>query len=886
MKRLRLFWNRLAGTLFHARREGELTSEIENHLAWQTEDNIRAGMSPEQARRAALLKFGGLESVREEYRDQRGIPQIETFLQDLRFALRSFAKRPGFFAVIVLSLAFGIGLNTTIFTWLKAVYLNPLPAVADARQLVTINRAYSFGDGYSDSYPDFQYIRDHTHLFSGIFAHELLMLAVSDGKSAQMAAGGIVSGNYFDVLGAKAEVGRTFQPEEDQVLDRNPVVVLSDRLWRNRFGADPNIGGKQIQLGGIPFTVIGVAPPDFVGVYGGIRQDFWIPLHMARALDSAHKDTLSNGSLALQIMGRPTPGTSVSAIQSELGVFAAQLRTSNHKDDKVFRLLAYPLHQAQRGFHSALFEVVRIIGAVLAILLLLACLNAANLLLGRATERSRETSIRISLGAGRGRIVRQLLTESFVIATFASLAGLLTVFASRPLLNLLTPPDMELYLNLGIDWRVVCFLCATAALTSLIFGLWPALETTKVNVADSLKEGSGNITAGRRRNVLRKSLVIGQVALAMTALFGAALFALNFRSKINVDRGFDSKNILTTRTDLFAAGINETRGRIFYQECAQRLDALSGVQSAAWTTFLPMSVTGGGNRRGAEVRGYAPPDGKSLSIVVDTISPDYLKTLGIPLVQGREFAWSDTPNSAPVLIVNQQFVTQYLHGRDPLGVQVRVGDVWRSIVGINKNYVYGDPKTQKPTILLPITQGYTTSAILVLRTKAEPLQMASDVRREIMAFDRNIPVGTFITMEENVASHFALDKLGSLAMMIFALVASMLAAIGIYAVLAAYINQRRREFAIRIALGALPGDVRKQVLWQSARMALIGSGIGMLLSVALGKMIESELFNLSPFDLRLSVATAVAMSVIAIVSTIVPAHKASNMDTVGALRSE
>ena len=285
-----------------------------------------------------------------------------------------FAKRPELLVRSSCShCAFGIGLNTTIFTWLKAVYLNPLPAVMDARQLVTINAAYSFGDGYSDSYGDFQYIRDNTHLFSGIFAHEMFQLAVSDGKSAQMATGGIVSGNYFDVLGTRAQLGRTFQPEEDQVPDRNPVVVLGDRLWRSRFGASPNIGGKQIQLNGIPFTVIGVAPPDFVGVYGGIRQDLWIPLHMARALDSAHNDTLSNGTLALQIMGRPTPGTSVSAIQSELDVFAAQIRTSTHKDDKVFRLVAYPLHQAERGVHSTLFEVVRIIGAVLAILLLLAC---------------------------------------------------------------------------------------------------------------------------------------------------------------------------------------------------------------------------------------------------------------------------------------------------------------------------------------------------------------------------------------------------------------------------------------------------------------------------------------------------------------------------------
>jgi len=886
MKNLRLWWKRLAGTFLHARRENEISSDIENHLAWQTEDNIRAGMSGEEAKRAAFIKFGGVESAKEAFRDQRGLPQIETFLQDAAYALRTFGKRPGFFAVIVFSLAVGIGLNTTIFTWLKAVYLDPLPAVTDARDLVTFNASYPYGSGYSNSYADYEFIRDHSRLFSGLFAHEMLELAVSDGKSAQMAVGGIVSGNYFAVLGSKMQLGRSFAPAEDQVLDRNAVLVLGDRLWRNRFNADPEIAGKQILLNGIPFTVIGVAEPGFIGVYGGIRQDFWIPLHMARALDAEHKDKLARGRW-LQIMGRPKPGVTLDTIRAEMEVLSRQMSSLNHKEETGYRLAVFPLHEAQRGFHSGLFEVVRILGAVLAVVLLLACLNAANLLLGRATERSREVSVRISLGAGRGRIVRQLLTESFLIALLAAAAGLLIVFAARQAITFIAPPGMELVLNLAIDWRVVAFLCSMAFVTALLFGLWPALETVRVNVADSLKEGAGSITAGRRRNFWRKTLVIAQVALAMTALFCAGLFASYLRVKMQAERGFESKNILTTSTDLYAAGLNESRGQIFYQDSLERLESLPNVDSAAWTTFLPMSGSGGGNTRQAEVRGYTSPDGKPLQIVVDTVSPGYLKTMGIPIVQGRDFMGSDTQNSAPVLLVNQQFVNEYLRGREPLGVQIRIGEVWRSIVGVHRNYVYRDPTQEtSPAVFLPMAQDYNPSAILVVRTKISPLQLAQDVRRQLSGFNRNLPIAGFITMEQNIAASFAFDELGTVAIGIFAALAGLLAAIGIYAVLAAYVSQRRREFGIRIALGAVPADVRKQVLWESARMALAGGVIGLLLSIASGKALASTLFALNPDAPGLYGATALGMTAIVLLSTLLPIRKASRMDPLRALRTE
>jgi hypothetical protein len=316
-------------------------------------------MQPAEARRAALLKFGSLESAKEQYRDERRLPQLETLLQDLRFAVRSCGKRLSFTSIVVLSLAIGIGLNTTIFTWLKAVYLNPLPDVRDARHLVTINAAYKFGDGYSNSYQDFVYIRDHSRLFAGLFAHEMEVLAVSDGRSAEMTTGGIVSGNYFDVLETKVTIGRGFRPEEDQVLDRNPVIVLGDGLWRRRFGADRGILGRKLELNRVPFTVIGIAPPGFIGVYGGLRQDFWIPLHMARALDPKHEDSLTNG-MGLQLMGRPKDGISLGSIQSELDVLSRQMQPANHKNSPDYKAQAYPLHEAQRGYHTGLYEMDRV----------------------------------------------------------------------------------------------------------------------------------------------------------------------------------------------------------------------------------------------------------------------------------------------------------------------------------------------------------------------------------------------------------------------------------------------------------------------------------------------------------------------------------------------
>jgi len=888
MKSLRRAWRRILGTLTGGRRDTEMAAEMEVHIDMQTEDNIRLGMSRDEARRSAVLKFGGVESMKERYRDQRGLPHLETLAQDVRFAVRALAKRPSFVVVAILSLGIGIGVNATVFTWFKAVYLNPLPGVREARKLITINAEYkNDGAGYSNSYADLLYFRAHSRLFTSLFGHEIEMLALGDGKYAEMTTGGIVSGNYFDVLGTPMALGRGFRPEEDEALDRNPVLVLGYSLWQRRFAGDSNIIGRRLELNRTPFTVIGVAAPGFIGVYGGIRQDYWVPLHMARALDSEHNDRLANGSW-IQIMGRVKPGVTLAAIQSELDVLSAQIRRDYRKDDREYRAVAYPLHRAQRGYHSGIFQMVQILAVAVGIVLLLACLNVANLLIARATDRAREISVRLSLGASRGRIVRQLFTESLVLAALSGAAGLLIAYWTRSVPTMLSGSGYELYLNLGIDWTVIGFLFAVSLAASVVFGLLPAIETTRLNLVDALKEGAGSVTAGRRRHLWRSSLVVGQVALSMAALVCAAFFTQHLVKILRTDLGFKPQNVLTAETDLFAAGVNESRGRVFYRSTIDELQALPQVDSAAWTTFLPMSGSGGGNRRRMEVQGYTPPDGKPLAVVTDTITPGFLRTVGIPLAAGREFAWSDDNTAAPVMIVNQAFVDVYLKGREPLGAAVHVEGKWRAIVGVHRDYYYRTPipPPQGPAAFLPMAQDYSTHAIVAVRTKTDPSLVAVPLRQVIQGFDANLPVTAMMTMEANVGYQFIDTKIMTGTLILFGAISVILAAIGLYGVLATFVNQRRREFGVRTALGATPGDLRSMVLFQSTRLTLIGVAGGLLLSIACAQLLQSAIEGLSISNPAIYLAGALGVAIMATLSTLVPSRTAARMDPIVALRYE
>jgi macrolide transport system ATP-binding/permease protein len=878
----------LLGSIQGGHREDELSAEIEDHIRRQTEDNIRLGMSRDDARRAAMLKFGSVEPVKENYRDQRGIPQLETLLQDVTYALRAFAKRPSFVLTAVLSLGLGIGMNATVFTWFKAVYLNPLPGVVHARELVTISAAFHDGDGFSNSYQDYLYIRDHSRLFNGLFAHEMEMLALNDGKTAEITTGGIVSGNYFQVLGTHMALGRGFQPEEDEVLDRNPVIVLGYGLWQRRFGGAPNIIGRQLELNRVPFTVIGVTEPGFIGVYGGLRQEYFLPMHMARALDPDRRDRLSRGSW-MQIMGRPKPGVPLAALQAEMPVLGAQIRAEYRKEQPDYRTHVYPLHKAQRGLHSSMFQMVKVLGVAVSLILLLACLNVANLLIARATDRSREIGIRLSLGAGRGRILRQLLTESLLLSLMGGVVGLLIAVWTHSAPQLLAPSGggIELYLNSGIDWSVIAFLFAVCLLAAALFGILPAFETTRLNLVDTLKEGAASVTSGRRRNLWRRGLVVGQVAISLAALVAATLFGESLIKTMREDRGFKAENVLTASTDLFAGGLPESRGRVFYRSVTDQLQAMPQIESVAWTTFLPMSSFGGGNYRPVVIPGFVAPDGKPVRVTVDAITPGYLRTLRIPLASGREFEWSDDKNTAQVLIVNQKFVDDYFRGRDPIGASVVVGGVSRTVVGVHRDYIYRMPgNPEGPTIFLPIPQDYATRAIVVVRTKSDPALAAVPLRQAILGFDRNLPIARMMNMEESVGFQFVQLKAATAVLTMFGVLALILSAVGLYGVLATFVNQRRREFGVRSALGATPGDLRGLVLRESTRLTLIGAAVGLLMAVGLAQVLASMLSGLTVMNPVVYLTGAAVIAVMAFVSTVVPSRTAGRIDPVLGLRHE
>jgi predicted permease len=405
---------------------------------------------------------------------------------------------------------------------------------------------------------------------------------------------------------------------------------------------------------------------------------------------------------------------------------------------------------------------------------------------------------------------------------------------------------------------------------------------------DALKEGAGSVTAGRRRHLWRSSLVVGQVALSMAAVVSAALFAQHLLKILRIDLGFKPQNVLTAETDLFAAGLNESRGRVFYRRAIDELQALPQVASAAWTTFLPMSGSGGGNRREMKVQDYAAPDGKPLAVVTDTITPGFLRTVGIPLEAGREFEWSDEKTAAPVMIVNQAFAGVYLKGREPLGAAVRVDGTWRTIVGVHHDYYYRTPipPPQGPAAFLPMTQDYSTHAIVAVRTKTDPSLVAVPLRQMIQGFDTNLPVTAMMTMEENVGYQFIDTKIVTGTLILFSAIASILAAIGLYGVLATFVNQRRREFGVRTALGATPGDLRSMVLFQSTRLALIGVAGGLVLSIACVQLLRSALEDFSTSNPAIYAAGALGVAIMAALSTLVPSRTAARMDPIVALRYE
>src|SRR5712671_1708193 len=660
---------------------------------------------------------------------------METLWQDLRHSIRLLRSRPGFTLTVVFTLALGIGANATIFTWIKAVLLASLPGIEQPEKLVEIWGATRNNSALSSSYVDYLDYRDQNKVLSGLIAHQVLPLNLGRSEKPERVWGAIVSGNYFDVLGIKALIGRTFLPEEDRTPNTHPVVVIGYGLWERRFGANPNVLGRTITLNEHDFTVIGVAPKHFASPFAGLALDVWTPVMMKDYVARPHFSLTDRGSRWLMVMGRLKPGATVPQAQANIAAIASHLEQEYPQTNEQLGVAVYSVLQSPFSLKQNMRPALAILMAAVGVVLLIACANVANLLLARAASRRKEIAVRVALGGSRLRLVRQMLTESLVLASFSAGIGLTLAFWTARFLPAFLPP----YAAGGSfratpDATVFAFTVALTVTTTLLFGLAPTLQASTPDLVTGLKEGTAPIGRGRHRISLRHGLVVTQVALSMVALISAGLFVRSLQEAYKANPGFDPDHVMLASFDPFLSGYDEIRGREFYRHLLERVRALPGVQSATLARRLPLTL-GGIAFANVMIDGYAPAPEEDMRLNYETVGAQYFQTMRIPLVHGRDFDERDHERAQRVVVINETMARRYWpHGGalGALGQRLKLTGDWLEIVGVAKDVKNRSlSETRQPFLYLPLFQDYRSNMILVARTAVEPEQMSQSVRAEV-----------------------------------------------------------------------------------------------------------------------------------------------------------
>jgi predicted permease len=883
---------RFGGLFSKQRRDGELAAELESHLQMHIEDNLRAGMTPEEARRQALLKLGGVEQTKENYRDLRGLPWLESFLQDVRFGLRMLRKNPGFTAVAILTLALGIGANTAIFTLIDSVMLRPLP-VKEPQQLVQITRVAD-GQNQPLSYPQFSQLTAQMHSISGAFARQGTNAVLTIDGVEEQVTGEIVSGDYFQVLQLKPAAGRLLSTQDDEAQGASPVAVISFDFWRRRFAQDPNVLGKAFSVSGHVFTIVGVTPESFTGIVRGQDPDVTFPLAMAEVLwGTGSLWRQEDDRYSLEVMARLRPEASVKIANAELqvlfeGFIRDQASRTHDPDDhkKVLlqraEVLSAPtgINQLRSQYAMPLFVLM---GAV-TLVLLQACANIASLLLSRSAERQREISVRRALGASSSRLLRQFLTESAILALLGGGAGLLLAqWFSRALVSMMANGG-ALTLSVKPNISVLGFTVMVSLMTCILAGIAPGLYAARTDVNSALKE----VRVGSHGR-WGKVLVVAQLALSMVLLVGASLFITTVLKLYALDSGFHRDGVLT-----FGLRSSENyppaRAVEMEQVLVARLSGLPGVNSAGAVQILP--VSGEFWNRPVQVEGYSfGPDDDNTS-AYNVVAPGYFDTIGTPLISGRDFNSADTESSPNAAIVNESFVRHFFGQRSALGYRVTYVNVTTQIVGVVKDAKYQDLRAAiVPTMYVPWTQRIgsrqPTMYTYVVKTNAgDPLRLAATVERLVRDVDpglRMIQPQTFAAVvDHSIIRERIMAVLGGF----FGLLALLVAGLGIFGVMAFQVSRRTNEFGVRIALGATHGSIIALVLREVIVMFLFGAGIGCVLALVLTNLSRNLLFGLSDTDPATFVLAAVTLGIAALAAGYVPARRAMRVDPMVALRHE
>lgn len=811
---------------------------------------------------------------------------LHMLLHDLKFAWRMIIRRPAFTAVAILILGLGIGANATIFSWVEAVLLEPLPGVANADRLVSLHGTTKSRKDLSFSYLNFMDLQAaKPDGFDGLIAFRPAAMSLRADRDPLRVWGELVTPNFFDVLNVPMAKGRRFSAAEGSVPGQEPVAVLSYGCWARVFGSDPDITGRAVTLNGHAFTVIGVAAEGFRGSLTGMTLDVFVPVTMYQAMTG--NDRLSErGSSFLGVYGRLAPGASVARAQASASVVAARLAAAHTQKNEGRGTIVLPLWKD--GASGLLLPVMATLMAVVGVVLLIACANLAGLLLARAAGRQREVAVRMAIGASRGRLVRQFLVESTLLAAGGGVIGVLVAFWTSGMLSAFVPPTpVPIALQPQVSPMVVGFSIAITFATAIVFGLLPALSASRPDVASSLKDGGASVIGGMRRGRLRQALVVSQVAFTVVLLVSAALFVRGLGRAQLFDPGFTLRDGLLASIDVLPNGYDARRGILFYQQLLQRLSTVPQIQSVSLTSAMPLNIGGGGSDMAVRVDGYQMREGEEVGAYYSRVAPRYFETMGIQLVRGRAIDDRDVEGQPLSVVVNETMARRYWEGRDPIGSRLTFGSGPAIVVGIAKDGKYSTlNEAPRNYMYLPVYQSFRPDMILQIRTSGNAAAVLPAVQSELKRLDPNLPLFDVRTMEEHMQLSTFIPRMASTLLGLFGILALLLAVVGLYSVVAFTVSQRTREIGIRMALGANRREILRLVLRQGMLLTATGLAIGIALALGAAHVLESQLLGLAPTDPVSFAATTSALLTAAIAACLIPARRAASLDPLRALRRD
>jgi predicted permease len=909
---LRSLFSRLRGIVRARRSDRDVRDQIAAHLEEAADEYIRQGMSPEEAARAARLDFGGVNTAEEASRDVRG-GWLRDLGKDLGYAVRMLRRSPAVAAVAVSSIAIGIGANSAIFSIADAMLMRPRP-LANPHEIVELFVGDRRQPYETSSHPSYVDLRDRNEVFTGLAAYGIRQFRFGNANEVEQVWGEAVSGNYFDVLGLRADRGRMLSAADDLTPGNSPVVVISNGLWRRRFNSDPHVIGQAVSINGRKLTLIGVAPPQYSGMIGGVASEVWVPTMMMPVLEpSRGQAILTRHSRWLMLVGRLKAGTTLEQARAHFDLLSREMQTARPEEWKALRpetgnirelfVTVAPERDTRMhpGMREGVYAGIALVVAIVNLVLLIACMNLASILLARGVERRREIAVRLALGAGRLRIVRQLLAENLLLGLIAGAAG---VVAGVALLNALLaslpalPEGIRIAVDLRLDWRVLTYTAAFSTLTGILFGLYPALQTSRADVSTMLKNDASAVIGGYRKSRMRAGLIVAQVALSLLLLIGAALVLRSLERLRPTRLGFETDNVVVAMVSLDAPRYDRARSQGFYRQISERIAALPGVRAVSLVQGMPGDFMGQ-SRRGTEIEGYQAAADERMEIDATFVSAHYFANMRIPIEEGREIDGRDREGAPCVAVVNAAFRRRYFPpGVSPVGKHLTKQESEKSIVSCEIIGVARDERWQsltsepRPFYWLAIDQANRQRLSVLVHTEGDPAGHITAVSHAVREVDPNLPAGDIQTLRAYFATTAYPFRLLGVLLAACGVMALLLATIGIYGSVSYSVAQRTREVGVRVALGAMRNEIVTLIAGQGMIPVVWGLAIGLGLSLVLTRVLSSALFDtpllfgVSATDPLTFAAVTAALAVVALVACGVPALRASKVNAVDALRTE